>query len=295
MKNTMSSSFKQAKELKLQADGLTLKDRVGGTNQNDFFRFKLKNRSSFDLDLKSFGGKTDTMLIKDLNGNGRVDRNEIIGSTSGKSSTFTNNASKSINCDSLEAGTYFIRVFSQKRGDAKYSLTLSTTSLSNNNSNSNSNDNLNNATDGGVSDPPPVSSVAPLPKFVADVLRFTNDFRLQNNLQPLVYNDRLSTAAFTQSQNMAVQDFFAHEGLDGSTPQTRGTTAGYQGGVGENIAAGFTTPRSVVDAWINSPGHRANLLNPSYKDIGIGFYDYPNDTGKSNYNYYWTQDFGIPA
>jgi uncharacterized protein YkwD len=291
MKNTMNSILEQSKELKLPADGLTLKDQVGSTNQNDFFRFKLKNRSSFGLDLKSSGGKANTMLISDLNGNGQVDRNEIIANTSGKSSTFKKNGSKSINCDSLEAGTYFIRVFSQKRGDTKYSLTLATTSLTD----SGLNNNMVESRGGGISDLPSAPPVSTLPKFVADVLRFTNDFRLQNNLKPLVYNDRLSTAAVTQSQNMAVQDFFAHEGLDGSTPQTRGTAAGYQGGVGENIAAGFTTPRSVVDAWINSPGHRANLLNPSYKDIGIGFYDYPNDTGKSNYNYYWTQDFGIPA
>lgn len=284
----MGHRLNQSRELKFQAEGLTLKDRVGGTNQNDFFCLKLKNRSSFDLNLKSFGGKADAMLIQDLNGNNRVDRNEIIASTPSKSST-----SKSIDRDDLEAGTYFIRVFSQKGGSTKYSLTLLTTQFDHDLSDI-PNEEITGNTDGGASNAPSIPFVT-LPKFVADVLRFTNDFRLQNNLKPLVYNDRLSTAAATQSQNMGVQDFFAHEGLDGSTPQTRGIAAGYQGGVGENIAAGYTSPRSVVDGWINSPGHRANLLNASYQDIGIGFYEQPQDTGNVNYTYYWTQDFGIPA
>ncbi|UBF24763.1 CAP domain-containing protein [Kovacikia minuta CCNUW1] len=61
---------------------------------------------------------------------------------------------------------------------------------------------------------------------------------------------------------------------------------------GENIAAGYSTPEQVVQGWINSPGHRANLLNPSYTELGIGYYYLANDTGSVNYKSYWTQDFG---
>jgi hypothetical protein len=62
--------------------------------------------------------------------------------------------------------------------------------------------------------------------------------------------------------------------------------------VGENIAAGQTTPEQVVQGWINSPGHRANMLSNNYTEIGIGYEFLANDTGSVNYNHYWAQVFG---
>lgn len=62
--------------------------------------------------------------------------------------------------------------------------------------------------------------------------------------------------------------------------------------VAENIGAGYTTPEEVVQGWINSQGHRANLLNPDYTEIGIGYFYLANDTGVENWNHYWTQVFG---
>lgn len=62
--------------------------------------------------------------------------------------------------------------------------------------------------------------------------------------------------------------------------------------MGENIAAGYSTPEAVVEGWKNSSGHRANLLNPNFTELGVGYYYLANDTGSVNYNRYWTQVFG---
>ena len=61
--------------------------------------------------------------------------------------------------------------------------------------------------------------------------------------------------------------------------------------IGENVAAGQTTPAGVVSAWMNSPTHRANIIYPDFYDIGIGFVNNPNDTTLRFYNY-WTMDLG---
>lgn len=281
LKDDAGNSFKSAKGLKLGSTNIILKDRVSGGLSN-FYRFNLANRSSFNLDLKS-AGRADVTLIQDRNGNGRGDRDEILTRISAKTSSLSKTSGE------LAPGTYFLRVTPALKGATRYSMTLAASPLT------------------ALSQKPGVSSggatvpststpgSTPGSDFVAQVLNLTNSFRQQNGLQPLSYSDRLSVAAQTYSQSMATQDFFAHAGLDGSTPQIRGTSAGYKGGIGENIAAGYATPNDVVQAWINSPGHRANLLNPSYRDIGIGYYNLPNDPGNLNYQYYWTQDFGIPS
>ena len=71
------------------------------------------------------------------------------------------------------------------------------------------------------------------------------------------------------------------------------TAAGYKWSrSAENIAAGQKTPEEVVQSWINSPGHRVNLLDPNLKEIGVGYYFLAADTGTTNYNSYWAQEFG---
>lgn len=133
----------------------------------------------------------------------------------------------------------------------------------------------------------------PTSDFVQQVLDLTNEFRSQNGLPPLTLNTQLNAAALEQSQDMAQEDFFDHIGLDGSTPATRAQDQGYNFSfIGENIGAGYQTPGEVVQGWINSPGHRENLLNPNYAEIGIGYFYLENDTGFENWNHYWTQVFG---
>ncbi|AFZ34162.1 SCP-like extracellular [Stanieria cyanosphaera PCC 7437] len=130
-------------------------------------------------------------------------------------------------------------------------------------------------------------------ELINQVLELTNAERTKAGLKPLKLNSKLVNAAQNHSKNMAEDDFFSHTGEDGSSVSDRVQDAGYQySRVGENIAAGQKTAEQVVQGWMNSPGHRANILNSNFTEIGIGYEYLENDTGSVNYNYYWTQVFG---
>jgi hypothetical protein len=129
--------------------------------------------------------------------------------------------------------------------------------------------------------------------FINQVLQLTNEFRAQNGVPALKLNQELNAAAYGHSADMANQDYFDHTGKDGSKPWDRAKAVGYEARtMGENIAAGYVTPEDVVIGWENSPGHRANMLNANYTELGVGYYYLANDTGSVNYNAYWTQLFG---
>jgi uncharacterized protein YkwD len=88
---------------------------------------------------------------------------------------------------------------------------------------------------------------------------------------------------------MACNDYFSHTGLDGSSFSDRARRQGYNISYGgENIAAGYSTPEKVVQGWMNSSGHRDNILGEHYTDIGVG-YAYSKN---SSYGIYWTAVFG---
>ena len=127
------------------------------------------------------------------------------------------------------------------------------------------------------------------------VVELTNIERTKAGLQPLTLDLQLVDAAQDHSGDMAQDDFFSHTGADGSNVGSRVKDTGYQySTVGENIAAGQTSAAEVVEGWMNSPGHRANILNANFTEIGIGYEYLENDTGSVNYNHYWTQVFGTP-
>ena len=106
---------------------------------------------------------------------------------------------------------------------------------------------------------------------------------------PLTWNTALASAADGHSRAMAQLKFFDHKGRDGSTPGDRAELAGYTGSaIGENIAAGQDTPVKVLEGWLASPGHCANLMNPQFRDLGAG---YAADS-KSEAGIYWTALFG---
>lgn len=131
---------------------------------------------------------------------------------------------------------------------------------------------------------------------IAAVVAKTNQFRRQNGLSDLTLNDQLTEAAQQQSVNMARQDFFDHTDKAGKKVSDRVTATGYNWVlVAENIAAGQRTAEEVVQAWIKSPGHRANMLKPDLQDIGVGYVYLGNDTGEVNFHSYWTQVFGTPC
>jgi hypothetical protein len=106
---------------------------------------------------------------------------------------------------------------------------------------------------------------------------------------PLVAAALLDQAAQIQASDMATHNFFAHEGSDGSRPSDRITRVGYKWrAVAENIAAGYREVDPVIQGWIDSPGHCANLMNPVYTEMGIAFALNP----KSESGVYWSQTFG---
>lgn len=127
------------------------------------------------------------------------------------------------------------------------------------------------------------------------VLSLTNAERAKVGCGALTINNTLAVVAQAHAVDMAENDFFDHNSLNGASPFDRMQAAGYRfSSAAENIAAGYSTPASVMDGWMNSSGHRANILNCSYTEIGIGFYKLANDTGDVNYVWYWVQDFGRP-
>lgn len=137
------------------------------------------------------------------------------------------------------------------------------------------------------------------------VLALINQRRRNNGCSTdLVISSKLKQAADRHSADMALHDFFSHTGSDGSSMVDRIVQTGYNySTLAENIAAGYSTPQQVVDGWMNSDGHRANILNCNLRETGIGYYYQSNDqpnvkssAGKASgpYFYYWTQDFGTP-
>ncbi len=136
--------------------------------------------------------------------------------------------------------------------------------------------------------------------FRQEVLKLTNGYRATGRYcgstwyaasKPLAWNAMLKRAANGHSRDMARNNFFSHTGSDGSSMGERITEAGYHWSyAGENIAAGYSTVASVMDGWIKSPGHCANIMSSRYKDIGVACV--PSNT--ADYSSYWTMDLAAP-
>lgn len=103
-----------------------------------------------------------------------------------------------------------------------------------------------------------------------EVIRLTNEKRAQNGLSPVSLNSTLSQAAQAKGADMLNKDYWAHVAPDGTQPWKFFIDFGYRYRyAGENLARDFTNPSSAVDAWMASPSHKENMLNPKYKDIGV--------------------------
>lgn len=162
--------------------------------------------------------------------------------------------------------------------------------------------------------PVPAPSPAPAPatagtratcnlaNFQADMLAAVNRYRrsgatcgARGSFLPapdLTWNAALTQAALSHSDDMVARNFFDHTGSNGSSAGDRMTAAGYTWARwGENIAAGQPTVSSVVDGWMRSDGHCANLMNANYRDIGVACV---SGTSSNTYRTYWTQNFGTP-
>lgn len=117
------------------------------------------------------------------------------------------------------------------------------------------------------------------------VLWIVNDVRTKAGLRRVRFDERLRAAARSHSEDMARRGFCAHVNPDGVTPAQRMSAAGCPNPGGENVAYGQAQPHAVMTAWMNSPGHRANILNPDFATLGVGV-----ALGKGGP--YWTQNFG---
>lgn len=105
----------------------------------------------------------------------------------------------------------------------------------------------------------------------SEVIRLTNVQRAQNGLNPVTENQVLDAAALAKGNDMLAKGYWAHFAPDGTTPWSFFLKFGYKYSyAGENLARDFQDAPSAVTAWMNSPSHRENVLNPNYKDIGIG-------------------------
>lgn len=106
------------------------------------------------------------------------------------------------------------------------------------------------------------------------LLEYTNKRRQDLGEQPLVLNQVLSNAANLKAQDMFAKNYWAHNSPDGDTPWTFFKKVGYEYQyAGENLARGFTSSKDVVDAWMESPSHRENIISNNYKDIGFAVED----------------------
>jgi len=108
---------------------------------------------------------------------------------------------------------------------------------------------------------------------------------------PLTLNATLGQVALAYAQEMAAFGFMDHTGRDGSSPQVRISRGGYHWReVGENLASGIMTPEDVVDGWLHSPEHCANLMDPGFREMGVAFAVNPHN----NAGVYWAMEFGTP-
>jgi uncharacterized protein YkwD len=143
-----------------------------------------------------------------------------------------------------------------------------------------------------------VSSTCSLPEFKATALARINALRAagascgsQGNFGPapaLAWNNQLVQAADAHSRDMATKNYFSHTSIDGRSLMTRIDATGYAWSrLGENIAASYPSVAAVVDAWVASPGHCANLMNPELKEFGLACVP---STVPGAYTNYWTMD-----
>jgi uncharacterized protein YkwD len=121
---------------------------------------------------------------------------------------------------------------------------------------------------------PPMKAAAPAAenaddKVAAEIVRLTNRERTERGLKPLKVNVHLTSAAAVEATNIARAEKLDHN-IDGTNAGQRLDKAGYKwSGWGENIAEGYPDAAAVVEGWMNSDGHRKNILNPDFVEIGV--------------------------
>ncbi|MGG8408935.1 CAP domain-containing protein [Streptomyces sp. 12297] len=129
----------------------------------------------------------------------------------------------------------------------------------------------------------PAASATPAPTAAERVVILVNKERAKVGCRAVKVNKKLTTAARNHSKDMAAHRTMSHTGSDGSDPGQRITRAGYRWRTyGENVAYGYTTSSKVMAGWMHSPGHKRNILNCAFKEIGVA---------RAQPGNYWTQVF----
>ncbi len=249
-------SLESAQLLGLRSRPLKLSDRLG--EDDKIYRLQLRQRSSFNLKLRSFGANADVELIQDRDGDGRAELGETIASSRASEGL------DAIDIQGLSAGTYYLRVLPKSDDEMRYRLRLSAA---------------------------PTQTVSP----GYEVVQLTNAYRESKGLPALAVNTQLTKAAQAYARSLAIDDNWSHTGADGSSPWDRIEAAGYDySQAAENLAAGHKTAASAVQGWINSPGHRRNLLAYQVQEIGVGYFVLTPDRGRVTFGSYWSQSMGTP-
>jgi uncharacterized protein YkwD len=132
--------------------------------------------------------------------------------------------------------------------------------------------------------PSTTTTEAPGPTPAEQVVTLVNDARADAGCEALTVDDRLEAAAQLHAEDMSARDYMDHVNPEGMDPQDRAEAQGFTNPVGENIAMGYPTAQAVVDAWMNSPDHRANVENCDYQTTGVGV---------ESDGWYWAQEFGL--
>lgn len=133
-------------------------------------------------------------------------------------------------------------------------------------------------------DPEPAQPTATGGNAEDQVVGIVNAERADAGCGPLKVDDRITAAAQAHAEDMAAKDYFSHDSQDGRTFDQRIRNAGYPSPGAENIAVGARTADQVMQMWMDSDGHRANILNCDLNTIGVGL---------DRNGFYWVQDFGF--
>jgi uncharacterized protein YkwD len=135
------------------------------------------------------------------------------------------------------------------------------------------------------------SGVRDLDRVRAEMLARVNAARKKAGAQPLRSNGKLDLAAQRHAEDMLARSYFAHASPEKKTVRDRASAAGYDWRrIGENIAEGQFSVDEVMDTWMNSPGHRKNILDPDFRELGVGLA--LGRSGGGRHRIVWAQAFG---
>lgn len=146
----------------------------------------------------------------------------------------------------------------------------------------------------GSNSQPEQVTANPLPT-PAELLAYTNEERIKNNLNPLSLNTRLSESALLKCNDMVAKNYWAHEAPSGTKPWSFIDQTGYKyQEAAENLAYGFADTKSIINGWMNSEGHRVNILSDKYSEVGFGICRSDNYINQGKHTIV-VQHFAMPA